>query len=86
MYGKGISREGSVLDMAVDLNIIKKSGAWFTYDGEQMGQGRENAKNFLMENTEIMVEVAEKVRIAAGLGDAPAAEFTAADEEPIKLD
>jgi recombination protein RecA len=58
MYGKGISREGSVLDMAVDLNIIKKSGAWFTYDGEQMGQGRENAKNFLMENTEIMVEVA----------------------------
>jgi len=86
MYGKGISREGSVLDMAVDLNIIKKSGAWFTYDGEQMGQGRDNAKNFLMENTEIMVEVAEKVRIAAGLGDAPAAEFTAADEEPIKLD
>ena len=86
MYGKGISREGSVLDMAVDLNIIKKSGAWFTYDGEQMGQGRENAKNFLMENTEIMVEVAEKVRIAAGLGDAPAPEFTAADEEPIKLD
>ena len=86
MYGKGISREGSVLDMAVDLNIIKKSGAWFTYDGEQMGQGRENAKNFLMENTEIMVEVAEKVRIAAGLGDAPAAEFTAADEEPINLD
>jgi recombination protein RecA len=70
MYGKGISREGSVLDMAVDLNIIKKSGAWFTYDGEQMGQGREN----------------EKVRIAAGLGDAPAPEFTAADEEPIKLD
>ena len=86
MYGKGISREGSVLDMAVDLNIIKKSGAWFTYDGEQMGQGRENAKNFLMENTEIMVEVAEKVRIAAGLGDAPAPEFTAADEEPINLD
>ena len=86
MYGKGISREGSVLDMAVDLNIIKKSGAWFTYDGEQMGQGRENAKNFLMENTEIMVEVAEKVRIAAGLGDAPEVEFTAADEEPINLD
>jgi len=85
MYGKGISREGSVLDMAVDLNIVKKSGAWFTYEGEQMGQGRENAKNYLTENTEVMVEVAEKVRIAAGLGDAPA-EFTTADEEPIKLD
>ena len=85
MYGKGISREGSVLDMAVDLNIVKKSGAWFTYEGEQMGQGRENAKNYLTENTEVMVEVAEKVRIAAGLGDAPAV-FTPADEEPIKLD
>ncbi|MFZ9230579.1 MAG: recombinase RecA, partial [Ilumatobacteraceae bacterium] len=60
MYGKGISREGSVLDMAVDLGIVKKSGAWFTYDGEQLGQGRENAKNYLMENTEVMVEVAEK--------------------------
>ncbi|MFZ9426684.1 MAG: recombinase RecA, partial [Ilumatobacteraceae bacterium] len=55
MYGKGISREGSVLDMAVDLGIVKKSGAWFTYDGEQLGQGRENAKNYLMENTEVMV-------------------------------
>ncbi len=86
MYGKGISREGSVLDMAVDLGIVKKSGAWFTYEGEQLGQGRENAKNYLMENTEVMVEVAEKVRIAAGLGDKDAAEFTAADEEPIDLD
>jgi recombination protein RecA len=86
MYGKGISREGSVLDMAVDLGIVKKSGAWFTYEGEQLGQGRENAKNYLMENTEVMVEVAEKVRIAAGLGDKDAAEFTAADEAPIDLD
>ncbi len=86
MYGKGISREGSVLDMAVDLSIIKKSGAWFTYDGEQLGQGRENAKNYLMENTEIMVEVSEKVRVAAGLGDDLAPEFTPADDEPIKLD
>jgi recombination protein RecA len=72
--------------MAVDLGIVKKSGAWFTYEGEQLGQGRENAKNYLMENTEVMVEVAEKVRIAAGLGDKDAAEFTAADEAPIDLD
>src|SRR5436189_5350389 len=56
MYSKGISREGSVLDLAVDLGIVKKSGAWFTYDGEQLGQGRENAKTFLTENPEIMVE------------------------------
>src|SRR4029453_11395676 len=47
MYGKGISREGSLLDMAVDLGIVKKSGAWFTYEGEQLGQGGENAKVFL---------------------------------------
>ena len=85
MYGKGISREGSVLDMAVDLGIVKKSGAWFTYEGEQLGQGRENAKNYLMENTEVMVEVSEKVRLAAGLGDSEEV-FTAADEEPIALD
>ena len=82
MYGKGISREGSVLDMAVDLGIVKKSGAWFTYEGEQLGQGRENAKNYLMENTEVMVEVSEKVRLAAGFGDSEET-FTVADEEPI---
>jgi recombination protein RecA len=67
MYGKGISREGSLLDVAVDLGIVKKAGAWFTYEGEQLGQGRENAKNFLSENIEIMVEIDEKVRAQAGL-------------------
>jgi recombination protein RecA len=91
MYGKGISREGSVLDLSVDLGIVKKSGAWFTYDGEQLGQGRENAKNFLADNPEVMVEVSEKVMIAAGLrpGDEPlepVEAFTDADEEPISLD
>ena len=86
MYGKGISREGSLLDLAVDLGIIKKSGAWFTYDGEQLGQGRENAKTFLSENPEIMVDVTEKVRLAAGLTDGAEAPFTAADEQPIDLD
>jgi len=69
MYGKGISREGSVLDLGVELGIIKKSGAWFTYEGEQLGQCRENSKNFLNTNPEIMVEVSEKVKIAAGLGE-----------------
>ncbi len=91
MYGKGISREGSVLDLSVDLGIVKKSGAWFTYEGEQLGQGRENAKNFLAENPEVMVEVSEKVMVAAGLRpdeNAPdsAEEFTDADEQPISLD
>src|SRR6187200_915405 len=67
MYGVGISREGSLLDMAVDLGIVKKSGAWYTYDGEQLGQGREKAKDFLAQNPEIMVEVSELVRRASGL-------------------
>jgi recombination protein RecA len=86
MYGKGISREGSLLDIAVDLGLVKKSGAWFTYDGEQMGQGRENAKNFLTENPEIMVELSAKVRAAAGLDGATEEGFSTADEEPIDLE
>ncbi len=86
MYGKGISREGSLLDMAVEMGIVKKSGAWFTYDGEQLGQGRENAKNFLTENPEVMVEISEKVKVQAGIGDVDAEEFSDADEEPIDID
>ncbi len=86
MYGKGISREGTLLDIAVDMGIIKKSGAWFTYEGEQLGQGRENAKSFLSDNPEIMVEVSEKVRVEAGIGQQDAPEFTPADEEPIAID
>jgi recombination protein RecA len=89
MYGHGISREGSVLDLAVDLAIVKKSGAWYTYDGEQLGQGRENAKQFLIDNPEIMMEISDRLRAQAGLGgatDAEAAKFSAKDEEPISLD
>jgi recombination protein RecA len=86
MYGKGISREGSLLDMAVDMAIVKKSGAWFTYEGEQLGQGRENAKAFLTANPEIMVEVSERVRKQAGLDGAPEEEFTEADDQPIEID
>ncbi|MFZ1491024.1 MAG: recombinase RecA [Ilumatobacteraceae bacterium] len=98
MYGKGISREGTLLDMGVDLGIVKKSGAWFTYEGEQLGQGRENAKTFLTQNPEIMVEISERVRRQAGIGDddqpeevavaekVDAAGFSTADEAPIELD
>jgi recombination protein RecA len=77
MYGRGISREGSLLDIGVDLGIVNKSGAWFTYEGEQLGQGRENAKNFLAENVDLMVEISEKIRKEVGIGDA--------DDEPIDL-
>ena len=95
MYGKGISREGSVLDLSVDLGIVNKSGAWFTYEGEQLGQGRENSKNFLTANPEIMVDISNKVMIAAGLVPDPNAPlepaeseeaFSEADDEPISLD
>jgi len=79
MYGKGISREGSLLDVGVDLGIVKKSGAWFTYEGEQLGQGRENAKQFLTENVDMMFEISEKVRVAAGIGDEEAVDLTEAD-------
>jgi recombination protein RecA len=74
MYGKGISREGSLLDAGVDLGIVKKSGAWFTYEGEQLGQGRENAKGYLAENLELMVEISDKIRTAVGITDAPEGE------------
>ncbi len=67
MYGKGISREGSLIDVGLDLGIVKKSGAWYTYEGEQLGQGRENAKTFLMENPEVTIELHEKVRVMSGL-------------------
>jgi recombination protein RecA len=67
MYGLGISKEGSLLDVGVDLELVKKSGAWFTYGGEQLGQGRENARQFLIEHTDLAQEIERKVRDAVGL-------------------
>jgi len=69
MYGKGISREGGVLDIAVEQEIVKKSGAWYTYEGEQLGQGRENAKQLLADNPELMIEISERIRQKMGLGE-----------------
>ena len=62
VYGKGISNEGCVLDLATDMNIVDKSGAWFAYNGQKIGQGRENAKAFLTQNPDIMKEIEGKVR------------------------
>jgi recombination protein RecA len=88
MYSKGISREGSLLDVAVDLGIVKKSGAWYTYEGEQLGQGRENAKAFIGENLEVMIEISEKVRQKVGLGDSADIPLGGdpSDDDPITLD
>ena len=97
MYGAGISREGSVIDLGSDLDIVKKSGAWYTYEGEQLGQGRENAKRFLTENPEVMMEITDRVwreampdteesveavKEEAELVD----EFTETDDLPIELE
>ena len=68
-YGEGISREGSLLDIAVDRNIVKKSGAWYTYEGEQIGQGRENVKIFLKENPDLTMEIQDRVLREVGLLD-----------------
>jgi recombination protein RecA len=90
MYGTGISREGSLIDVAVDLGIAKKSGAWYTYEGEQLGQGRENAKKFLAENLEVMIEIDEKVRQQFDVGEGGADDspigLDPRDDEPISLD
>jgi len=87
-YGKGISREGSLLDVGVDLGLVKKSGAWYTYDGEQLGQGRENAKVFLIENPEIMMEISERIRqqiTPKEVAEAPEP-VVDPDDQPITID
>ena len=83
MFGKGISREGDILDLAAKDNIIEKSGAWFAYNGSKIGQGRENAKQYLADNPDILAEVEEKVRTKYGL--APAHEGLPQREEEPKL-
>jgi recombination protein RecA len=67
MYGTGISREGELLDLAVQHNVVEKSGSWFSFGGERLGQGRENAKQFLRENTALSLQIEESVRRALGL-------------------
>ena len=69
MFGKGISREGDILDLAAKENIVEKSGAWYAYEGSKIGQGRENAKNFLAANPEICLEIENKVRVKYGLSE-----------------
>jgi recombination protein RecA len=82
IYGQGISKEGSLLDVGVDVGLIRKSGAWFTYDGDQLGQGRENARNFLRDNPELAREIEDKIKAQLGVvTPAVAAEPAQADAE-----
>jgi recombination protein RecA len=71
IYGKGVSKEGSLIDVGVDTEIVKKAGAWFTYEGEQLGQGRENARQFLAEHKDVAKEIERKIRDAVGLTKFP---------------
>ncbi len=83
MFGKGISREGDILDLAAAIDVVNKSGAWYAYEGEKIGQGRENAKQFLAEHPEICAEIEAKVRAHHGIGE-EVAEEKAAEEKPAK--
>ena len=75
MFGTGISREGDILDLAVECGVIDKSGAWFSYQGDKIGQGRENAKLYLREHPEVFEEVEDAVRAKHGLTDDAADAF-----------
>src|SRR5438477_11342435 len=68
MYGRGISREGSLIDVGVEQSIIRKSGAWYTYDGDQLGQGKEKAREFLKENPDVAAEIEKKIKEKLGVG------------------
>lgn len=86
MFGRGISTEGDILDLAVREDIIEKSGAWFAYNGSKIGQGRENAKQFLSDNPDIMKEIDKTLRIKLGLIPAENAESADASEGSVIID
>ena len=81
VYGKGISREGSIIDMGVETGIIRKSGSWFTYGDDQLGQGKENVRQFLSDNPELANEIEQKILVSLGIGvqDGELTEPTASD-------
>ena len=81
MYGEGISKEGSLIDIGVEEGIIRKAGAWYTYDGEQLGQGRENARSFLKEHTDIALEIEKRVWDKIGLSPLSPDEVAEEDED-----
>ena len=83
LYGQGISREGEIIDMGVEQKILEKSGSWYAYNGEKIGQGKDNAREFLKENPALAFEIENKVRAAAGIRLLPGAET--ADAKPAKL-
>ena len=83
MYGKGISREGSLIDVGVEAGLIRKAGAWFTYEGDQLGQGKENARTFLMENLDVANEIEKKIKEKLGIGAVVTAYDVTANDEVL---
>ena len=83
LYGVGISREGSLIDFGVEHGIVKKSGAWYTYEGEQLGQGKENSRNFLLKNTDVAAEIETKIKQKLGIGQPKAAADDAAVSDEL---
>lgn len=71
VYGKGISREASIIDMGVEAGIVRKSGSWFTYGDDQLGQGKENVRQFLVDNPELANEIEQKILVALGIAEEP---------------
>jgi recombination protein RecA len=83
IYGRGISREGCILDMAVEAGVVNKAGAWYSYEGNRIGQGRENSKEYLLTNPELMSEIERKVKEKFEIG---ALQLSAKDAEEVNLD
>src|SRR5690349_20822943 len=71
LYGQGISREGGLIDMGVEHGFVRKAGAWYTYEGDQLGQGKENARNFLKDNPDLANEIEKKILVKLGVGVRP---------------
>jgi recombination protein RecA len=85
MYGDGISREGEVLEIGVNLGVLEKSGAWYIYNGERLGQGKDNSRDFLKENPQLAREIEARIREKAGVAaPVPVAEAPAADEKKVE--
>jgi len=87
MYGEGISKMGELLDLGVKADLVEKSGSWFSYNSQRIGQGRENAKTYLRDNPDMADEIESKIRAAAGLGSDEAPGIDLLDEgEPVGLE
>jgi recombination protein RecA len=83
LFGQGISREGGLIDIGVEHGLVRKSGAWYTYEGDQLGQGKENARAFLRDNPDLADEIEKKIKETLGIGATLDADLSPADGTPV---